>query len=598
MIQEKTEKTEITNKQNQSYDINELKNLISNKKNIDEIKYIKNIQNQIKKISLSLKNQEPLSLDTKKYNKGILFLKNKINVNIRHDNAYAVQRDEIKKDILLNKKMFEKTLQSIIKGKNSYKDKKYFTQLLTIQIDRLKKIDLKKYAKIKKIVKYNKDELSLSIKTNYKELLIQIEAQLLVHEYLINNIHEFRDNNFILDNLSVRYLINSIDEMPVVSYITEVMHYYTNITLGEIIIAILFISLFIFLSKRILPYLKNKIRVKLKEKYGKKGIIFYDYSYDSLSLPLTLFIYVFSAHICVSVFVTKDATPLLNTAYLAIFTLLLYSLLKNLIHFYADNLFEKYPNVRKEMIDFLLRIGKVIIVLFVLLFLFMQLGFDIQAILASLGIGGIAVALAAKDTLTNFFGSLSIITDNSFSQGDWIQAGDIEGTVVDIRMRTTRIRTFANGMITVPNAQLANTPILNWSKRRIGRRIKMSLGITYESKMEDIQLLVDDIRNMLITHDGIATSRNQIDDKDKKPTLLKKEDLNGVKNTLLVYIDEYDASSVNILVYCFSRSPNWEDWLRVKENVIIQISELVSKNNCDFAYPTQSIIVNSDSVEK
>ena len=406
--------------------------------------------------------------------------------------------------------------------------------------------------------------------------------------------HEYRSSNFILDDLSLKFFINSIDNIPGISYVTEVMHYYTKVTMGELIVAGMFISFFIFLSKRILPYSRTKIKSKLKAKYGKNGATVYEYIHESISLPLKLFIYVFSIQICLSLFITKESTPWFNTAYLAIFTLLLYSLLKNVIHYYADNLFEKYPNVRKEMIDFLLRIGKVIIILFVLLFLFMQLGFDIQAILASLGIGGIAVALAAKDTLTNFFGSLNIITDNSFSQGDWIQAGDIEGTVVDIRMRTTRIRTFANAMITVPNAELANTSILNWSKRRIGRRIKMSLGITYESKMEDIQQLVTDIKEMLSNHEGIATSKIQIDDKERKSNLLKKEDLIGVKKTLLVYIDELDDSSINILVYCFSRSPNWEDWLEVKENVIVKINDLVIKNNCEFAYPTQSLLIKKD----
>ncbi len=280
---------------------------------------------------------------------------------------------------------------------------------------------------------------------------------------------------------------------------------------------------------------------------------------------------------------------------MALFAYILYALLKNAIHFFADNLFDKYPNVRKEMIDFLLRIGKVIVFLIVLLFLLMQLGFDIQAILASLGIGGIAVALASKDTLTNFFGSLNIITDNSFSQGDWIQADSIEGTVVDIRMRTTRIRTFANAMITVPNAQLANTSIVNWSKRKIGRRIKMSLGITYDSKMKDIKQLTEDIKEMLTNHEGIATNKLQVDDREKKSNLLRKEDLLGVKRTLLVYIDEYDSSSINILIYCFSRSPVWEEWLEVKEDVLIKISELVEKNSCKFAFPTQSIYIEKES---
>ena len=125
------------------------------------------------------------------------------------------------------------------------------------------------------------------------------------------------------------------------------------------------------------------------------------------------------------------------------------------------------------MIVFLLRITKIILILLVLLFLLSQLGIDIKAIAASLGVGGIAVALASKDTLANFFGSLNIMTDNSFSQGDWIKTNDVEGTVVDIRMRTTRIRTFDNAMITIPNSQLANSHIMNWSKKIIGRRIKM-----------------------------------------------------------------------------------------------------------------------------
>ncbi|NQY94434.1 MAG: mechanosensitive ion channel family protein, partial [Campylobacteraceae bacterium] len=431
------------------------------------------------------------------------------------------------------------------------------------------------------------------------DLLTQVEAHLLVFDYLKNNIAQYRTSNFILDDLSLKYFIQSINEIPGISYITEVMHYYTKITLGEIIVAIVLIYFFIFFSKKILPYTKSKIKEQLKRKYGRKGIVSYEYLHDSISLPFTLTIYVFASQLGLSLLVDQPSilsktTPWFNTAYLAIFTFLLYAFLKNAIHFYADNLFDKYPNVRKEMIDFLLRIGKVIVILFVLLFLFMQLGFDIQAILASLGIGGIAVALAAKDTLSNFFGSLNIITDNSFSQGDWIQAGDIEGTVVDIRMRTTRIRTFANAMITVPNAQLANTSILNWSKRRVGRRIKMSLGITYSSKMSDIQNLVLDIKDMLTHHDGIDTAKIQIDDKERKSNLLKKEDLIGVKKTLLVYIDEYDTSSINILIYCFSRSPNWETWLEVKEDVIVKLNDLVLKNNCDFAFPTQSIILNKE----
>jgi MscS family membrane protein len=284
--------------------------------------------------------------------------------------------------------------------------------------------------------------------------------------------------------------------------------------------------------------------------------------------------------------------PWFSTIYLALFSYMFYRILTNYINLSSDKIFNNYPNMRKEMVDFILRILKILILIFIALFLLVQLGFDIKAIIASLGIGGIAVALAAKDTLSNFFGSLNIITDNSFSQGDWIEAGNVEGTVVDIRMRTTRIRTFANAMITVPNAQLANMAILNWSKRVIGRRIKMAIGVTYSSKMSDIENLVTDIKEMLQEHPSIATSKLNI---DKKPYLLKKEDLIGVKNTLLVFIDEYANSSINILVYCFSRSPDWEDWLEVKQDVIVKIAQLVEKNNCSFAFPTQTIHIERDN---
>lgn len=307
----------------------------------------------------------------------------------------------------------------------------------------------------------------------------------------------------------------------------------------------------------------------------------------TLSFQISIFILVKDSE------VISKMMPWINTIYIALLTWTIYAIINNSMNIYAHSLLEKYPNVRKEMIVFILRIIKILLIMFVIIFLLSQLGIDIKAIIASLGVGGIAVALAAKDTLANFFGSLNIMTDNSFSQGDWIKTNDIEGTVVDIRMRTTRIRTFDNAMITIPNSQLASSHILNWSKRIIGRRIKMSIGITYESKMSDIKNLKDDINNMLKNHPEIASSENTHIDASRTFEATKREDLHGVKNTLFVFIDEYGDSSINILVYCFSKSPVWEDWLKTKEDVIIKISELAIKNHCEFAYPTQAVVLKN-----
>jgi MscS family membrane protein len=338
-------------------------------------------------------------------------------------------------------------------------------------------------------------------------------------------------------------------------------------------------------------FIKNKNDIERDEiqKYLKK----------SVTLPLVYALYVFSIQLSIYILIQNPLIierimPWINTLYLSLFSWGFYKVLINSLSMNAHLFLTKYQNLRKELIVFILKILKIILVLLVVLFLLTQLNIDIKAIVASLGIGGIAIALASKDTLTNFFGSLSIMADNSFSQGDWIEVNDLEGNVVDIRMRTTRIRTFENAMITVPNTILANSYIKNWSKRKIGRRIKMSLGITYESRMEDVINLRKDIQKMLENHPKISNIDNNAFSKYKHFAVTKQEDVDGVKRTLLVYIDEFSSSSINILVYCFAKSPVWEEWLSIKEDVLIKIARLVEKNNCAFAYPTQALWIKSE----
>ncbi len=492
--------------------------------------------------------------------------------------------------------MFAQTINSIIDGKNSFKDKKYFISLLKNQIETLDKIDLTNFEKTYNQILELKDSISVEYQNSFEELQNQIKANLLVYNYLKSNISKFRPSNFILDELSLKYIIEKIDNNIHIKNISETFNYYFHISIGKIVILFLIFMFFFLINRKILPFFTRLFNNRLSKKIQTLDISILDIIPSSFRFNVSFIIYVFALQLSLFLLI-DDASklnklvPWFNTVYLALFSYMLYRILTNYINQSSDKIFNDYPNIRKEMVDFILRIIKILILIFIALFLLVQLGFDIKAIIASLGIGGIAVALAAKDTLSNFFGSLNIITDNSFSQGDWIEAGNVEGTVVDIRMRTTRIRTFANAMITVPNAQLANMSILNWSKRVIGRRIKMSIGITYDSKISDIENLVTDIREMLQEHPLIASSKLNI---DKKPYLLKKEDLIGIKNNILVYIDEYANSSINILVYCFSRSPNWEDWLETKQDVIIKISNLVEKNNCSFAFPTQTIHIERD----
>jgi MscS family membrane protein len=220
-------------------------------------------------------------------------------------------------------------------------------------------------------------------------------------------------------------------------------------------------------------------------------------------------------------------------------------------------------------------------------------GVNLTAVLSGLGIGGLAVAFAAKDTISNFFGTLSILFSDVFSQGDWIEIDGREGTVVEIGLRVTTIRTFDNALIAIPNGTFASNDIKNWNKRKLGRRIKMKLGVKYDSKPEDIKNAIIQIRQMLQNHPEIATKDTVYEHilrrRGRVAKLVSKDDLEGVKRTLLVYLDEFSDSSINILVYCFSKSVMWEDWLRTKQDVMEKIMDILQENNLEFAFPSLSI---------
>lgn len=161
--------------------------------------------------------------------------------------------------------------------------------------------------------------------------------------------------------------------------------------------------------------------------------------------------------------------------------------------------------------------------------------------------------------------------------------------MVEIGLRVTTIRTFDNALISVPNATLANSDVKNWSKRSVGRRIKMNIGVKYDSKREDIQNAIKEIRSMLENHPNIATEKLEYELENKKRYLVSEDDVYGVKKTLLVYLDEFASSSINILVYCFSTTVVWAEWLEVKEDVMLKIMGILERNNLEFAFPSLSI---------
>ena len=212
---------------------------------------------------------------------------------------------------------------------------------------------------------------------------------------------------------------------------------------------------------------------------------------------------------------------------------------------------------------------KVFVVVMGIIFSADNLNIDVTSLLAGLGIGGLAFALAAKDLLGNFFGSLTVLLDRPFQIGDWVVIGDVEGSVEAVGFRSTRIRTFYNSLITLPNAILTTTKIDNMGARRY-RRMKSMLGLTYDTPPEKIDAFCEGIRVLIGLHPYMR------------------------KDYYQVYFNQYSAASLDILVYVFWETPDWNTELRERHRFLLDILRLAKQLEVEFAYPTQTLYLKQD----
>jgi len=225
-----------------------------------------------------------------------------------------------------------------------------------------------------------------------------------------------------------------------------------------------------------------------------------------------------------------------------------------------------------HLLPFILKSLKVFIIVIAAIMAIQNLGYSISGLLASLGIGGLAVALAAKDTLSNIFGSLMIILDRPFKIGDWVKTGDMEGTIEEIGFRSTKIRTFAKTLITVPNNIIANLSVNNFS-RMPKRRIKLNVGVSYATSPEQMRIAVQKIRDMLTAHPAID------------------------QEFFLVNFTEFGASSLDIMVYCFTVTTVWGEYLDARQDVHLKIMEILEGMGLEIAFPSRTVYLQHESSE-
>lgn len=542
-----------------------------------------------------LKNKKAFINKSNVYDSEIYALEKIIKLNKRLGNNYATIRDEVlvKSYKLLNAQ--NSMIRDIIRAldKSSFEEfQSYMNEMFVKNQAFNAEMSSVNYESIMQIDDTSRilEEAKNNIKDFYA--LIEINADTLKYlsmfekkMYRLNKYSKYNliDPVLFINNTAVAKSINSLIEP-----------YGLNVVK---LIFMLLISGIIYLIrkyfyKEIEAYIYN---IESLKKYSKDIL-------NSVRKPIELIVVFINIEIII--FIYNDFVGLntfskfFNITYVVLLTFIVYKVVNVISSIKIHEINTADKKVKSEVINVGIKIVNFIIMIIGLLVVLHFAGANLTTVLSGLGIGGFAVALAAKDSLANFFGTLSILLSDVFSQGDWIVASGQEGTVVEIGLRVTTLRTFDNAIIAIPNSILANQNVKNWNKRSLGRRIKMNIGVKYDSKSENLRNAVDEIRDMLDKHPKIATLNTKYDySKRRSAKLVSKDDEMGIKKNLLVYLDEFSDSSINILVYCFSKSVNWREWLETKEDVMYKIMEILEKNSLEFAFPSMSIYKENEPRE-
>ena len=212
-----------------------------------------------------------------------------------------------------------------------------------------------------------------------------------------------------------------------------------------------------------------------------------------------------------------------------------------------------------------LRTGLRIVVLAIsAIILLQEWGYDASGIIASLGIGGLALSLAAKDTVENIFGFSSIITDKPFSVGDFIVSDAATGIVEQVGIRSTHIRQLNQALVIVPNSKLASTPILNWTHAQ-KRRFDVTLGISYEANSTDLRELMGRLRKMLAETEFVD------------------------EETIIVHFVNFGDSTLDLRIICMILQAGWADFTRIAEGIQLNIMDIVAELGLEIALPSRTI---------
>lgn len=411
---------------------------------------------------------------------------------------------------------------------------------------------------------------------NYSDTLSRKNRYVIVEEY--PNIYlEKIDGKWLLSEKSVREidklhskvfpfgtdkLLNVLPKLGTKKYMG--LHVWQLIGLLTLIITCVFVH-------KLLTFLFEKIIMQALLRAG------YERLADKYILPVARPVSLFVVFLLTVIFIPVLQLPPGTTQYvimglkaaLPFFgTMVFYHLVEILCVYLQRLALKTESTLDDQLVPLVRRALKIFVVLIGGLFILDNLNIPILPLLTGLSIGGLAFALAAQDTIKNLFGSLMIFIDKPFQIGDWITSGDIDGSVEEVGFRSTRVRTFRNSLVYVPNGKLADSTIDNHGLR-VYRRYFTKIAITYDTPPALIETFVQGLKEIV---------------KSRPDTR---------KDFFEIHFNEFSTSSLDIMFYIFFQVPTWSDELRGRHEVNLEIVKLAEHLGINFAYPTQTLHIEN-----
>ncbi|EAK0878264.1 mechanosensitive ion channel family protein [Campylobacter coli] len=426
--------------------------------------------------------------------------------------------------------------------------------------------------------------------SNKEEIIFNaVDAYIEILKYLRANA-DLLESNYIFSLLELQVWIDRINETVDIGFMNT----------GKIVISLLVLAFFMSLRRffsNIVYFILVRLVYRNKSDADDVKVIFI----DNIKKPVGFLLVCYAISLCLTI-ITYPAPLSINLSnfFHIIYAVLIAWLILKILDGYGVVLVSKLAQKsgKKEVVNLVIKILYFVIFVIALLYILAQLGFNISAIVASLGIGGLAVALAAKDIIANFFASILLLFDNSFNQGDWVEVSGVEGTVVETGLRKTTIRTFDNCLVFLPNSTIMGANIKNWSKRRMGRHVKIYLGVGYDATPEKLENCVKDLKELLntsplVAHEDDGALKYGDHTTKYRQNLVSINDLEGYKNACYVALSEFADSSINIELYFYTKAIGAKEFREARQELMLEFMRIIEKNGLSFAFPSRSIYIEN-----